>query len=543
MPPFRALARAAAATTIVVALAGGGWAGGRLLAASEGRDASLDRQMLEYTEVLGALQEWSAEPLGADRLVFASIRGLVGRLDPHSSFFEPRDYSGVRDKQAGSYYGVGLLVTQREGKVVVVTPMEGGPAGRLGVRPGDVIIEVDGTNTTSMGYDKVTEMLRGERGTAVRMSIRREGFEDPLRFTIVREAITTRAVSGAFMLDDVTGYIRVNDFTATTAREFDEASAALLEGGMKRVIVDLRGNGGGLLGAAIEISDRFLQKDQMVVSTRGATPESNEQYLAPGRKQRLGIPLVVLVDHGSASASEIFAGAIQDQDRGLIVGQTTWGKGLVQSVYNLGHGAGLALTTARYYTPSGRNIQRDYSSLWDYYTSDESTGSSDGRTFTTATGRAVKGGGGIHPDVTAALSETPRFIQLIQARGLPFDFAVTWSASHAMGEAEPEVTPAMMEEFRALVLQREAARPSEIAEVFADAGLRERIRRMIEAEIVAVQRGYEAASPYRLRGDEQISAALGAFDEAEKLADQAVQERTAAKLRTAPNVARRSGGR
>ncbi|HVR44557.1 MAG TPA: S41 family peptidase [Thermoanaerobaculia bacterium] len=513
-------------STLLAATLGGGWFGGRLLASSDDSGRVGDR-MREYAEVLQALEEWAPADIGSDDLVYGSIRGLMESLDPHSHFFAPSDYGNVRDKHAGSYYGVGLLVTQRENAVVVVTPMEGGPAGRLGVRPGDVIVEVDGQSTETLAYDRVTELLRGERGTRVEMRVHRLGFADPISFSIVREAITTKAVAAAFILEPGVGYIRVTDFTNTTEREFDLALAELGRQGMNRLVLDLRGNGGGVLGAAIAIADRFLEKDQMIVFTRGMTAESNEAYVAPGRKPRLALPLVVLVDRGSASASEIVAGAIQDHDRGLVVGETTWGKGLVQSVYNLRHGAGIALTTARYYTPSGRNIQRDYSSLWDYYAHDEGVIAeqlaASPQKFRTATGRSVAGGGGIRPDVEVVRGDRPQLIQLLEARGLAFDFAVSWNAGHP--DDGTEVTPEMVAELERLALERRIARDAIIAAGFSDEMVRRHIERMIAAELVAVREGFDASYPWRVQGDEQIMEAVRRLPEAERLARSAAAKR------------------
>lgn len=517
--PFTPILMAA----LIACCAGGAWFG-HLLAAPEDSEPRLEGRMREYAELLQALEEWAPAEIGSDELVYGSIHGLMKKLDPHSQFFAPVDYSEVRDRHTGSYYGVGLVVTQRENRVVVVTPMEGGPAGRLGVRPGDVIIEVDGISTETLPYDRVSEMLRGPRGVPVEVRVMRQGFDEPIAFTIVREAILSKAVSADFMIEPGTGYVRVNDFTNNTEREFDQAIARLQEQGLERVIVDLRGNGGGVLGAAIAIADRFLEKDQMVVFTRGNLPSSHEEYAAPGTKPRLQIPVVVLVDEGSASASEIVAGAIQDHDRGLVVGETTWGKGLVQSVYNLRHGAGIALTTSRYYTPSGRNIQRDYTSLYDYYGHGDDPSPAALPTFTTTIGRTVYGGGGIHPDIEAERAERPRIVQRLEARGVAFDFAVRWNAEHP--DAHPEAPEsAMLEMFQQMAIEREVVDPALLAGALADTSVRAHVLRMIQAELASVRDGYAASYPFRLKGDAQIAAAIAALPEAEKLASQAASKR------------------
>ena len=239
------------------------------------------------------------------------------------------------------------------------------------------------------------------------------------------------------MLEAGIGYIRIKDFTATTVRELDEAIDKLRGQEMQKLVLDLRQNPGGLLDAAVGVSDHFLDKGQMIVYTKGRTPDSEQSYLAPGKHQKLDMPMVVVVNRGSASASEIVAGALQDYDRAIIVGETSWGKGLVQSVYTLQYGAGLALTTSKYYTPSGRNIQRDYSSFYDYYVADDSEdGNSaemplkDRKKFTTATGRIVYGGGGITPDVMIKPPQLSRTTQILEVRSAIFNYAVDYAAKH-----------------------------------------------------------------------------------------------------------------
>jgi carboxyl-terminal processing protease len=520
-------------TSVLVfsALAGGVWD----TALASGKESALSSRIREYTEVVAALEEWSADEVERDELVFSSVDGMIRTLDPHSSFFAPVEYSDVRDKQAGSYYGVGLLVSQRDGRVVVVTPMEGGPAGRAGFRAGDVIAGVDGKDTTEINYERVTELLRGPSGTSVEVTVRREGVEEPLLFTVTREAISTKAVPASFMLDAETGYVRVTDFTQTTSIEFDAALLNLTSEGMKKIVVDLRGNGGGVLDAAIAIADRFLAKGQLVTYMRGATYDTNLDFHAPGEKPRLDIPVVVLVDHGSASASEIVAGAIQDHDRGLVVGQTTWGKGLVQSVFNLRYGAGLALTTARYYTPSGRNIQRDYSSLYDYFSSEETTAEARPDRFETATGRTVFGGGGIRPDLEVARIERPRFAQLLEARSVTFDFAVAWHARHENDPAT--ITPEMLLDLERLASERAIAPAEEITRAFADPELRPELERMLSAEIAAIRDGYAASYPWRVQGDNQIEAAVKALPDAARLAAEAAGSAKSILARVPPKPA------
>src|ERR1700737_2745675 len=391
--------------TLLVAAAGatllGGICGNRLFGAPLQGDAQ--KRLKEYTDLLAAVTQWAPEEVPSDKFVYSSIDGMLRTLDPHTSFLEPKEYADMQDRQKGSFYGLGILVTKRNDQVTVITPLEGTPAARLGIRAGDVISEVEGTATEELSLDEGVKRLKGPKGTTVHIKIIRVGIKEPIPLTIVRAAIPTNSISNVLMIRPGVGYIRIKDFTSTTVRELDDAIEKLRGQGLQRLVLDLRGNPGGLLDAAVGVADHFLDKGQMIVYTKGRTTDSAQDYVAPGKHQKLDVPLVVIVNRGSASASEIVAGSIQDHDRGLVVGETSWGKGLVQSVYTLQYGAGLALTTSKYYTPSGRNIQRDYSSFYDYYVvgdSDDTTAEhevalADRKQYKTDTGRLVYGGGGI----------------------------------------------------------------------------------------------------------------------------------------------------
>src|SRR5687768_1177594 len=355
--------------TLLVAVAGatlfGGFYGNRLFGAPM-QNTELQKRIGEYTELLTAVTTWAAEEITPDEAVYASVDGMLRALDPHTSFLEPKEYTDMQDRQKGTFYGLGILVTKRNDQVTVITPLEGTPAARLGIRAGDVISEVEGVATDDLPLDDVVKRLKGPKGSTVNIKILRVGIEEPIPLTITRAAIPTNSISNVLMIRPGVGYIRIKDFTSTTVRELGDAIDKLQAEGMKRLVLDLRQNPGGLLDAAVGVADHFLEKGQMVVYTKGRTPDAAQDYVAPGKHERLDMPVVVLVNRGSASASEIVAGAIQDHDRGLVVGETSWGKGLVQSVYSLQYGAGLALTTSKYFTPAGRNIQRDYSSFYDY---------------------------------------------------------------------------------------------------------------------------------------------------------------------------------
>jgi carboxyl-terminal processing protease len=314
-------------------------------------------------------------------------------------------------------------------------------------------------------------------------------------------------------------------------RELDDAIEKLDQQGMQRLVLDLRMNPGGLLDAAVGVSDHFLDKGQMIVYTKGRTADSMQEYTAPGKHEKFDKPVVVLVNRGSASASEIVAGAIQDHDRGLVVGETSWGKGLVQSVYTLQYGAGLALTTSKYFTPAGRNIQRDYTSVYDYYMADETENGPEvpltqREQFKTDTGRVVYGGGGITPDKIVKQPQLSRTTQLLEVRSAIFNYAVEYAAKHPDLTKDVEVTPAVIEEFVRHAAAAEIANESDIRDALTKPEDRKYIQRALKAEIVAAKFGFDASYPFRMQGDAQVEKALEAFPEAQKLATMAADARS-----------------
>ena len=519
--------------TLLVVIAGatllGGFYGNHLFGAPM-QNGELQKRMREYTDLLNAVNTWSAEDIGSDKFVYASIDGMLRTLDPHTSFLEPKEYSDMQDRQKGTFYGLGILVTKRNDQVTVITPLEGTPAARLGIRAGDVISEVEGVATEDLALDDVVKRLKGPKGTTVNIKIKRIGMKEPIPLTIVRAAIPTNSISNVLMLRPGVGYIRLKDFTSTTVRELSDAINKLEEQGMQKLVLDLRMNPGGLLDAAVGVSDHFLDKGQMIVYTKGRTPDSAQEYIAPGKQAKFDKPIVVLVNRGSASASEIVAGAIQDHDRGLVVGETSWGKGLVQSVYTLQYGAGLALTTSKYFTPAGRNIQRDYSSVYDYYMADEMENGPEvpleqREKFRTDTGRIVYGGGGITPDMIVKQPTLSRTTQVLEVRSAIFNYAVEYAAKHPNLTKEIRVTPEMVEEFVRFAVEKEVAAEEDIRGALTKPEDRNYIERALKAEIVAAKFGFDASYPYRLQGDAQVEKALELFPEAEKLASIAADAR------------------
>ncbi len=351
----------------------------------------------KITSIASLLEEYYYQDVDPDQLTYSSIRGMLQTLDPHSYFLDPDYLARMTEDYEGKYHGLGILIQKQEDRLVVISPIEGGPAYRLGVLPGDVISHINGESTKNISSSDAVQKLRGLKGTKVDITITREALEKPLEMTVTREEIPLHSISYAFILQDDIGYIRIRGFSGTTTREFEEKMASLVNQGMKKLILDLRTNGGGTLVQSIEISDEFLPRGALIVSMKGRHRDFNREFRALKDDQFEKTPLVILIDKGSASAPEIVSGAIKDNDRGLIVGEDSFGKGLVQTVFPISNNAAVALTTARYFTPSGRSIQRDYTHIEDYILSKKAPEEEREVRYTTG-GRKVLGQGGISPD-------------------------------------------------------------------------------------------------------------------------------------------------
>src|SRR5437588_2654063 len=423
-------------------------------------DTDVRDNLRQFSEVYDLVEQNYAEPVNADKAIYnGAIPGMLHVLDPHSNFFDPKSYSALREEQRGKYYGVGMTIAPRNNKVIVLAPFVGTPAYKAGIRPGDVIMAVDGKPTDNMTTGDVADMLKGNKGTNVHITILREGSEKPLEFNVVRDEIPRYSVDLKFELRPGIGYMHVTSFNETTEREVEDALDEFTD--LKGLILDLRGNPGGLLNEGVGVADKFLKKGQVIVSHRGRSSPERTYKAAHGNAGK-DYPLVVLVNRGTASAAEIVSGAIQDHDRGLIVGEVTFGKGLVQTVYPLSENTGLALTTAKYYTPSGRLIQRDYNgvSLYDYYYAREAEDNPNTNANTnpnsspapskevklTDSGRTVFGGGGITPDVKVKPFKTTHFEDSLLVKYAFFNFAKHYLANRHV-DKNFEVNDAVMQEF------------------------------------------------------------------------------------------------
>ncbi len=301
-------------------------------------------------------------------LSYSAIRGMLSSLDPHSYLLDPKSFETMREDQKGKFYGIGIQIYKFEDRLTVVSPLEGTPAYRLGIQAGDIITHINGEPTKDLSLDDAVRKLRGPKGTTVKITIKREGVKTPLHFTIKRAEIPLQSIPYYFIVPwkKDTGVVVIRSFTSTTKDEFEKAIRKLREGNIKKLIMDLRYNSGGALNGAIAISEEFLEKGKPIVSIKGREKFLSKTFYAEKNNQCEDLKLAVLINRGSASASEIVAGAIQDNRKGVIVGETSWGKGLVQTIFPIAENTAIALTTARYYSPSGRKIQRDYSHIEDY---------------------------------------------------------------------------------------------------------------------------------------------------------------------------------
>jgi len=489
--------------------------GQKVSPAAPGSDSEVRDSLRTFTQVYDIVEQNYAEPVNPDKAIYnGAIPGMLRVLDPHSNFFDPKSYALLREEQRGKYYGVGMTVGPRNNKVIVIAPFVGTPAYRAGIRPGDIIIAVDGKPTDNLTTSEVAELLKGPKGTTVRITILREGSEKPLDFSVVRDEIPRASVDLHFMIKPGIGYMHVSGFNETT--ETEVAQALQQFGDLKGLVLDLRQNPGGLLSEGVGVADKFLKKGQVIVSHHGRA-SAEKVYRASHGNGGKDYPLVVLVNRGTASAAEIVAGAIQDHDRGLVVGENTFGKGLVQTVYPLSENTGLALTTAKYYTPSGRLIQRDYTglSLYDYYYNKGDAEPGNHEVKLTDSGRTVYGGGGITPDVKVATPKTNKFEDALLQHYVFFNFAKHYLINRHVSRSF-EVDDPVMNDFRHFLDDQKVA--------YTEADLVENadwIKSNIKSELFISEFGQQEGLRVRAETDPQVLKALDLLPQAKALADNA----------------------
>jgi carboxyl-terminal processing protease len=513
--------------------------GQRSSAVEGSSDGEIRDNLKEFTQVYDLVEKNYAEPVNPDKAIYnGAIPGMLRVLDPHSNFFDPKQYALLREDQRGKYYGVGMSVGPRNNKVIVIAPFVGTPAYKAGIRPGDVIAAVDGKATDNMTTSEVADLLKGAKGTTVHITIIREGAEKPLEFTVVRDEIPRYSVDLAFEIRPGIGYMHVNGFTETTEHEVAQALDSFQsQGELKGLILDLRQNPGGLLSEGVGVADKFLHKGQVIVSHHGRNSPEKVYRAAHGNGGK-DYPLVVLVNRGTASAAEIVSGAIQDHDRGLVVGENTFGKGLVQTVYPLSENTGLALTTAKYYTPSGRLIQRDYNgvSLYDYYYNhDDQENTTAGREVKlTDSGRTVYGGGGITPDVKIPTPKPTRFDDELLQHYAFFNFTKKYLINRHISK-DFQVNEAVLQDFRKFLDEEKI--PYTEADFAAE---QDWVASHIKAELFVSEFGQQEGLKVQAESDPQVVKALELLPQAKELADNAkhiIAERASARAAAPANNA------
>ncbi len=493
----------------------------RRVGAQTSEDESQLRDSLKtFTNVYALVEQNYAEPLTGDRADAAiydgAIPGMLQVLDPHSHFYDPKAYAKLREDQRGHYYGVGMVIQQQSNKVFVVEPYEDTPSYRAGIHPGDVIAAVDGKSTDGWSSDQVAKALKGPKGTHVQVTTVRYGQPKPLVFDLIRDEIPHPSIDLKYEIRPGVGYIHLTQFQETTGDEMTEAINSF--GDLKGLVLDLRENPGGLLSQAVDVCDHLLAKGQTIVSQRGrAYPDQN--YTATHGNSGKTFPIVVLVNRDTASAAEIVSGALQDHDRALIVGETTFGKGLVQTVYNLSENSGLALTTYHYYTPSGRLIQRNYAgmSLYDYYNHAGAlpADSSNREVKLTDSGRTVYGGGGITPDEKIEPPKSNHFQDELMFKDVFFHFAPVYVSDHPV-DKNFQVDDAVLADFKKFLTGEGIE--------YTDAdinGVKDWLATCIKEKIFTIQFGQLQGARVRADWDPMVQKALTFLPEAQALEDNA----------------------
>lgn len=462
---------------IAIAICVGVFIGANMVGTRNAPSSEFMKSMNKFRQILTFIENDYVDEVNSEKLIEEAIGSMLEELDPHTSYIPPKDLERIQYRLEDNYEGIGIEFNIFKDTIHVVSPISGGPSEKLGIRAGDKIVKVDGNNVAGVGMNnqKVVGMLRGPGGSEVTVSITRDGQSEPLDYVIERAKIPQYSIDVSYMVDDKTGYIKIARFANSTYLEFKEALFKLKEQGMKNLVVDLTGNTGGYLNRAVQITDELLSGKQMIVYTDGKEKRYTEQHFSGEDGDFEEGSLVIMVDEGSASASEIVAGAIQDHDRGLIVGRRTFGKGLVQLPLDLNDGSELRLTISRYYTPSGRSIQKDYKAgdLKDYYMeayeryesgelyNSDSIKVNDSLIYKTDKGRIVYGGGGITPDFFVPLdtSQNSRYLnQLFSSNSLP-EYTVTFARENSEDLLEMgfekfrtsfEVTDAMLDDLVSL---------------------------------------------------------------------------------------------
>lgn len=510
-----------------------------------------DKIEADYGEAISTVEERYVGEIDYEKATQAAIQGMLFTLDPHSVYFPATEFKKLKEDQSSSFYGIGVQILRHEDGVYVQSVVDSTPASRAGLRYGDRIVAVDGKDAREWSSEEVSKNVRGDRLKPVLVKVERAGEEVPITFKIIRDAVPLPSIRNAFMINGTTGYVGlVGGFQHTTDDELHQAIADLKKDGMRQMVLDLRGNPGGLLDQAIDVASEFLPRDKVIVSVKGRSEYHEPAVYKSNGSEPEDVPLVVLINRNTASASEIVAGAIQDHGRGLVVGETSFGKGLVQHVFQLPYNTGLTLTTARYYTPYGRSLQRDYSSgsLYDYYVrhdeKDNAQPTQPGQpspnessqqrgsnvpAFRTAAGRVFYGGGGITPDIEARpLTATSARGRLVEAA---FYFTRLLAAGKVAGlesyridkvtydrasrATDFPITDRVVEAFRTYV-RKEQAQHLQPAQLEAEIDF---VKLRLRQEIITAAFGADSGQRIMLESDPQALRAINVLPDAKRLVE------------------------
>jgi carboxyl-terminal processing protease len=499
----------------VVALATGGW----FLQRETEPEGSVYQQARLFEDVLAHVSDYYVDSIDERKLYEMAIDGMLDQLhDPYSVYLKPDDFRQLSEATTGTYTGLGIQIDVRDGWITVVAPLPDTPADRAGVQTGDIIVALDSRSTEGWKQDQAVKELRGPAGTPAELTIRRSGIDQAIKFKLTRAAIHIRSVQIVMMLDDRVGYISLSPVNETSASEVATAVDSLMKQGMKSLIFDMRGNPGGLLDQGVGVSDLFLDPGKEIVATRGRAPGSTREFRDTRTQRWPGLPIVVVVNGGSASAAEIIAGALQDHDRAVLVGTPTFGKGLVQSFWRLTPESGLKLTTARWYTPSGRTIQRVTKSEQEQEAQvlaaqrGQDVKVDSTLRFHTDGGRVVYGGGGIRPDLFVApdtLTTGERAFTRALGDKIPAfrdalaTYALELKDGHRLASANFTVTDGMVDE----IVRRIRAKGAQVSDEVV-AGARSLVAQELSYEAARYSFGRPAEFRRRMSDDRQVQQAL-----------------------------------
>ncbi len=470
----------------------------------------LPERVKRFMEVYAAVEREAADPVSPEKAIYeGAIPGMLRRLDPHSVFFDPAQFDQLKQLQESTRKGFGSVVSVLPGRVIVLQVLPGTPAAKSGIGPGDEIIAINGIGLARLDLDQLIGLLSQARQQQARVDVRRPGNARLLSFALTPEELQSPSVERAFFLRPGIGYLRVSSFDAETGTQVRDAIERLGGRKLKGLVLDLRNNPGGLLTAALDTASLFLKPDQVLLSVRGRVVQSKEEKV-PATASPYEFPLAVLVNGKTASAAEIVAGGLQDHDRAVVVGEPSYGKGLVESVFPLSEGTGLALTTAYYYTPSGRSIQRPLAGS-QIQSSSISNRFAQQREFRTDSGRLVRGGGGIQPDYEVYPEPMTRFRVALEATGAFTSFATEYTRRHGRATDTFEVAPAVLDEFQVYLSSRKI-RPS-VGEWSAERGwITNRLKTEIFNQSLGVERGDEVEAqrdPVIVTALEKMSGEMG----------------------------------